>query len=241
MTENSRLVTSKRDAIIVARDPAEMQVAQQQLIAWAEHRLAECDAEIKDLEANYAVAHKAKWRAGPWKTRIAKEQRRRSFYEKVKAALDAGYCIVPNFPVEIFAVRTRREEPKSKAIETWRNENMKTESPPIGEGEYVSPQTIDDRWTEEETTSDGKTKNVAYRMPTEFQAPDFPFGFAKAQILDDTRAAMALKIFDDLGGLPARRKKQDPVIVGRLVFRDGGYSEKVITFLVSWFIDPRMI
>jgi hypothetical protein len=85
-------------------------------------------------------------------------------------------------------------------------------------------------------------ENHEFFTPTEFDENiRFPFTFAKPQILKATSRAMALKVFDELGCLPAPNRRArptagDPIIVGRIVHKEG-WSEKVFTFMVAWFMD----
>ena len=73
----------------------------------------------------------------------------------------------------------------------------------------------------------------------EFQDVGFPFTMAKPQILDATGKAMARKIFDEVGILPRRRAKGDPMVVGRIIYKGSGYDEKSISFLITWFVDTK--
>jgi len=228
------------DVIVIARDPAEMEVAQRGLIAWAEAKIAEIERDKSEIAENLEIARASKWRVAPWKTRLRRAERQVEFYRKVKAALEAGYCIVPNFPVDVFAIRTTRDKPVQKEqFGQWVND-QNTNSPPEGVGDYVDPAPLATTDTREKEDRNGKMTKIHYSTPVEFTEVDFPFAVAKPQILKDTDRAMKKKIFDELGALPPRRRRGDPVIVGRVVLREG-YSEKIVTFLVSWFIDTRAL
>jgi hypothetical protein len=54
-----------------------------------------------------------------------------------------------------------------------------------------------------------------------------------------TAEAIALKIFDEIGSLPKRRRKGDPIVVGRICGGFGDADRKVITFLIAWYVDTR--
>jgi len=233
------LVTQKQDhpMTVIARNPGEMKVAQQHLILWADQKVEYIEQELVDLEQNLAMARKYHWRRGPWTARINKAKRKIEFYRKVKAALEAGYCIVPNFPVDVFAVRTTKAKPK-RGKEKWAHNlpTPETNSPPVGEGQYVSTDTI----VEKSEVKKVDNREVVLWSNKDFDLVDFPFAFAKPEILDDTGKAMARKIFDDIGALPPRKRRGDPVVVGRIVMKEG-YNEKCVTFLISWFIDTDQL
>jgi hypothetical protein len=227
-----------RDVVAIARNPAEMAQAQELLVKWATENVVAEQTSLDDLQENLRVATKNKWRTASLRRAVTKARKMVNYYTKIKAALDAGYCIVPNFPVDIFAIRTTKKTttnvitPHADSTQL----DQKTNSPPIGDGEYKCPEPTLDHWEEEKKNShnDGTHKVQRY-VPDAFLEPSFPFTFAKTQILDETAKAMALKVFDELGVLPARRRKGDPMVVGRILVRDG-YNEKAISFLVAWFM-----
>ena len=238
------LVTN-RQAIIAASNPDDMARAQETMIAWCDARIAALRKDVADLEENYQIAKKAKWKASPWKTRANKELRKIGFYEKVKAALQAGYHLIPNFPADIFAIRTTSKPKGSgKTTNSWgspASDDQKTNSPPMGEGEYVSNRAIDEHWSEQDTNSKGEEITVRHADAVAFDDPLFPFTIVKPEILTDTQKAMALKIFDRVSAVPPRTRRGDPIIIGQVVFRDSAYHEKVVSFLVSWFMDLRQL
>jgi hypothetical protein len=84
----------------------------------------------------------------------------------------------------------------------------------------------------------GKEVATPHYRPTEFVAADFPFKLAKAEIMEATRAALALKVFDRMGALPAARAP-DPIICGEILLphRKG----QVVTFFVSWWLDTTTL
>jgi len=64
---------------------------------------------------------------------------------------------------------------------------------------------------------------------------------AKPRIMEATSRAMALKIFDDFGILPAQRKG-DPMIIARIIDpRSRSYSDKHVSFLITWHLDTRTL
>jgi len=228
----------ERPMTVIARNPGEMKVAQQHLIGWANQKIEYIEQDLAELERNLSMAQKYHWRREPWRARINKARRKIEFYQKVKAALEAGFCIVPNFPVDVFAVRTTKAKPK-RGKDKWAHNlpTPTTNSPPIGDGQYVSTDTIVEK---SETKLDKDNREIVLWSNKDFDLVDFPFAFAKPEILNDTGKAMALKIFDDIGALPPRKRRGDPVVVGRIVMKEG-YFEKCVTFLISWFIDTDQL
>jgi len=236
---------------VFARNPQEMSVAQGQLIQWCIAKMGEVRQDIADLQENYEIAVKSGWKHMTLKRQIQKEEGRLAFYGKVKAALAAGYCIVPNFPIDIFAIRTARSEPKSNTATRIDTPPLsapfvarqQSESPPLGAGEYVSPSTKDMQVRETLALEPGKTQRTEITAWADsFLGVDFPFAFAQPAVLSATQQAMADKVFDELGVSPARTvRKGDPMVIGRIYAP--GYPRwqrdaKSLSFVVAWFLRP---
>jgi hypothetical protein len=229
--------------VVVARNPAEMQVAQSKLLTWASKKRAEVRVELAEAEDNLAQAVKNKWRQTGFKTCVKQALDRANYYEKVEAALQEGFVIVPNFDLDIFAIRTTQDAPTpQQANNRWGKPHPsefenKSDRPFLGDGDYVSS------WPELLHTRERlKDKNdVAY---TENQAEvigwnpvDFPFKIVKPQILSDTAKALAMRIFDEVGVTPHRQvRKQDPMVIGQIIYKKNSYTEKRISFLVTWWV-----
>lgn len=231
--------TPSGDIVVLARNPQQMQDAQKALIAWCERKLREMKADAKDLQTNYEIAVKQKWRSGVLKRHAEKAAKKVIFYSKIKAALEAGYCIIPNFPVDIFAIRTTKNNPKRKES-AWGTHQQESNNPPIGEGKFVNATPVTRTKSINVQKSDGSVGTEVRRYAADFQDIDFPFVTAKPQILQAAAKAMADKIFDDIGVLP-RRPGGDPIIVGRILDRRHPYDVRPITFLIAWFVDTRDI
>jgi hypothetical protein len=239
-----QVLNAQGDIVVFAKNPAEMEMAQASLAQWAMMKVEEYRIELEDLRANLRLAKKNKWKTSNWRSRISLARRRMEFYEKVEAALRAGYCLVPNFDVDIFAVRTTKEKPEGRGTtEEWASlPDQKTNAPPSGEGEYVNIQAKEGVKRIKKPNDKGELVSMRLRYPRAHDEVDFPFGFAKPQVLDATGKAMAHKIFDEIGVLPQyqRRRRGDPVVVGKIT-RKEGYNTTVMTFLISWFIDTRQM
>lgn len=227
------------ELFVFARDPAEMTKAQDAMVAWAERKLETKKTELRDFEQNLTIATKNKWRISTLKAAVERARKKVTFYEKVRDALKEGYYIIPDMDVEVFALRTTAKNPRQNRISGRWNpapKNQLTNSPPSGEGQYVSPNRgYFEQNQHEETRKDGTKDTITTKWWEGFAEPDFPFTMAKPQILEATAEAMKKKIFDEMGVLP-RTRGGDPMVIGRITYREG-YNRKSINFLVAWFLD----
>src|SRR5512144_2113745 len=150
------------ELFIFARNPSEMAVAQQAQIAWAEGRIELKKKERDELQTNLDIATKNRWRTSGLKSATNRAQRKVEFYEKVRDALKAGYYIIPDMDVEVFAIRTTRSTPRPNPRSgraQWGGPQVKAEetnSPPSGEGQSVSPRQMvsETEWTKKEGETD---------------------------------------------------------------------------------------
>jgi len=236
------------DMVLIAKNPEELEKSQNELIAWCDRKIAELNFDRKDLQENYDIAKKNKWRTSAYKRRLNICEKRIEYYHKLQLALQAGYRLIPNFPVDTIAMRTDRAAPRGKAQEVSHKDGgsftQKTQTLSVGEGDYVDPspyaQTIDS-WEEDGTNYNGKKvkKKVYLREAVEHGEIDFPAYLAKPRIMKATQAAMDELVFDDIGILPLR-KNQDPIVVGRIKDpRSSGWTERFLTFLICWFVDTK--
>jgi len=235
------------EVFVAARTVQEMNIAQVALVKWADKKIAKLKEEKKAADVNLELAKTRKWATDPFKRISALAQKKTEFYEKVKAALEAGYTIIPNMPMDIFAVRTTRKSPKEhrNSIATQFNgrawvKDQETNHPPLGEGKYVSNRALEEANTWERKDKEGKIIPMETRWAEEFQEEiDFPFKLAKPVVLNATAQALALRIFDEIGGAPPKQSRRgDPMVIGSISYKQG-YSEKRISFLVTWFIDSK--
>jgi hypothetical protein len=240
------------DIVVIAKTPAEMEVAQRSLVAWAEARIARLTIELQEAESNLAHAKTCKWKLGPWKRVVEQAGARVTYYSKIKAAIEAGYVIMPDLPGQTFAIRTTLDSPRRREIvSSWRHQNLPaaaTDSSPIGEGHYISPIVTYDTWDRSE--GEGNQKKTTHHVrASDFTDVDFPMVMVKPQILDETNRAMLLGIFDEVAILPAgsgdRRRlaatqQPDPVIIGRVV-RQEGTRRHTCAFLITWWLDTSTI
>ena len=232
-----------RDVVVLARTPEEMATSQAGLLDWARQKVEAERAELREKEVNLGYAKKGKYQTAPWRRQVNLARSRVVYYEKVLAALEAGYYIVPAMAgIDTIAIRTRKVAPPPNEKESqWgapRVPDVKCQMLPAGQGEYVNPTPLVDRWTEERKNAQGKEENYHLASSRAFAEIDFPFHLVKPQILRDFNHALELRIFDQIGVLPQRQRRGDPMVIGTVLRRDG-YQESAVNFLVSWWIDTR--
>lgn len=237
-------ITVKGDELeVTAQTPDEMAQANTALIEWCNHKIDMLQREHGELNASYLHAKKCKWKFDTLERHAKLALSRVSFYEKVRSALQAGYYIVPNFPVTAFAIRTDRSKPlKMISNSRWDRMEQKMTTLPAGEGEYRNP--FPDVWqrdvTNNEQKAQGKT-NFNYWAES-WREMEFPINMSRPRIMEASSRAMALKIFDDLGVLPDPSRKADPVVIARIKDpRSTPYNTRHISFLIAWALDTRTI
>ena len=214
--------------------------AQASLVAWAEKKIAQCRSELAEAEENLAESVQLKIRTSGWKTQVTRAKERVVYYEKALEALKEGYCIVPDFPVQLISVRTSKNNPPSKVYSggTWMIPDLKSERLPVGEGENLSPDVYAESWkTDVKDASGNVTRTITHSCATEVREVDFPFKTVKPQILSELSKALKMKLFDEIGILPAT-PKGDPMIIGKIHCKQGARTQ-TMSFLVTWWIDTR--
>lgn len=239
-----------RETTVIATTREQMLAAQQVLVRKAESRIAGLHAEIAELRENLEIAKKNKLKISTIQDKIQRNERRVTFYQKLKAAFEEGFVLIPDMDLEVFAVRTTRELPKQnyKSIESPRSwdvpvvPDVEASRAPVGEGEYVSPRPHLQGSSSERKNEKGETVYSKDRWADAFaEEITFPFALAKPRIVDLTTRAMALKIFDEIGVLPNRvRRNSDPMVVGRVLLKEG-WQTKRMNFLVCWFVETEDI
>lgn len=247
----------EKHLIVVASNPQQMQVAQAQMVSWVDKKLEIISAERNEAWNTLETAKKNKWKAGPFKKVHDRLVDQHQFYEKLKAALEAGYTIIPNFEdIDIFAVRTAKEQPDRH----WASQDARygkvipsdqaSESPPVGEGQYVNATAeYTQRKLQAKIDDKGQPVYVQQAWATDHATVEFPFKMVKPEILVATKQAMDHFIFDDIGCVPGRRRARrgDPMIIGRIhchphvhhKFQHRTTYEKTLSFLITWFINTR--
>lgn len=235
------VVDEPLDFTVIATSPGDMQRAQRSLILWAARKIQMVKNELEAAREQLRLHQEHKWSTAGWRSEILRKERRADFYRKIKMALEAGYYIVPPFPLEIFAIRTKREAPRPNNSTNPRSLVQSADVLPAGEGRYVDVTPYRSDYVENEKRGD-KTVPVRYYYATEYQDVDFPFKLARAEIRSATDKAMSLGIFDQLGVLPQRRAP-DPIVCGQILVPNKPYyrfaTREAITFFVAWWLDTK--
>lgn len=240
------VVDQEMDFTVIANSPKEMEAAQRSLILWAARKIQGIKTQIAEFRVEHDKAVQRKWDPKAWRREIGKAERREQFYRKIKAALEAGYYIVPPFPIDVFAIRTKKDFPKRLDDQySKQNHDQLPQVLPQGEGRYVDPRPKIDSYSESHRQKDGTNKDVTYYYAEEFRECDFPFKLAKSEIRDATEAAMKLKIFDTIGVLP-RMRSPDPIVCGQIIvpnlklWRNSEHN-KAVNFFVAWWLDTKTL
>lgn len=257
---NVTVATSGENFELSATNPEEMVQCHQTAIAWAKRKIElihqEAEVllgEIAELDAAYQHAKKCKWKWQALFNAFGTATKRREFtlerveyYKKMLAAFEAGYYIVPNFPVTLFAIRTGKAKPKRMWARLCYSDNKNFEQEPqvlpAGVGEYVNPQPIVKKDWSSADTKPGQ--NTTYRFEAaSWQQLDFPANMARVHVMDAATRAMDAKIFDEVGFLPQDYKRNpDPLLIGRLIDpRSTTYSKRYVSFIIAWHIDTKTL
>lgn len=229
------------DLTLVALTPADMVPAQAELKAWCDRKVEAVKAEVVDLEANLELATAHGWKHASVAATLNRTKKRVLYYEKIKAAVEAGYLIVPNFPIDVFAVRVKRYK-QPEATSEYRHrldyQTARAELLAPGEGRYVDDRllTTDASYTEQ--LPDGKSKHISLYLSGDYDAVDFPVTLVKPAILQATQRAMARRVFDEMGTV-TNQSGRDPIVVGRL--RDPRGNGRCCTFFVAWWLDTASL
>jgi hypothetical protein len=225
------------DIELTAMQPVEMINAQQQLITWCDLKLSSLRHESDELKLSYEHARKMHWKHTTLQNQYNKSVKRIQYYEKMKAAMLQGYYIVPNFPIQMFAIKTKGRLLAMDTNSYWGDKTQSEQELPIGEGEYKNPFPIVERKVGR--SENGKEIEKPFSYASDWDEFEFPITMAKPKIMEATSYAMALKIFDRIGIMPAA-KKEDPVIIGQIINKNG-YRDKVVSFMIAWHLNTNVL
>src|SRR4051812_36362236 len=219
------------DLLLTAVVPDQMMVAQQELIGWCDRKISSVNKDVTDMAEAIEHARAMKWGLRTLKDQHSKAAKRLIFYTKMRDALKTGYYIVPNFPIQLFAVKTNRKNPlPNQSNYYWDTKREGAQELPIGEGVYKNPSPIVERT---KYLSEGKESSTSEAVG--WDELEFPVTMLRPEIIEVTNKAMALKIFDQFGVLPAS-KNQDPIIVGQIVTK-----KMTLSFMIAWHFDTKIL
>lgn len=228
--------------VAVALSPGEMPAEQQRLSQWCKDKIRALNVERSDFLDNAVIAREHGWQHASLTAAARRVENRMTYYEKLAAALDAGYLIVPNFPVEVMAVRVRESHRKPYAESVRGNwsalSDVKADpNVPAGLGRYVDNRPMSDI-SHPLVEKNGKKEFERVETASAFSDEiDFPVLAVKPRIMNATARAMATKIFDDIGVVTGRHP--DPVVIGR-IFQPGKHGDAV-SFFIAWWVDTKSL
>lgn len=223
---------------VVAYSPNELVAAQGTVRGWCAESIRRLLVERREAEQNLVEASGTPFRTAPFERIINKCSRKIEYFKKIGAAIKLGYMIVPNFDMDLFAVRTKALKPRHRE-NSWSGQFVENgQALPEGEGRYVDSRPFEKRRTEVETDAAGKKTEKRVYFPTKFDEDlDFPVALVKPQILTQTKRAMGYRLFDQIGvargGYTLRR--DDPIVCGRII--DPTKRGKAVTFFIAWWLD----
>lgn len=252
MTESAlvpSVMETPSDFTVVATSPKEMERAQHSLILWAARNIQAEKGLLDEAQEQFDIAKKNKWSAKGWERRIQLSNDRIDYYRKIKLALEAGYYIVPPFPINIFAIRTEAKVPSERRGWTDQKhaelQGIKPRALIAGIGDYVSNRVMTrpfKKWVNK-TVGEGMEQRE-YHAPSSFKPVDFPFRLAKSAVMSETARAMALKVFDQIGIMgtaPAALKAAvpDPIVCGQI--QPWFHKKAPVTFFIAWWLDTKTL
>lgn len=223
------------DTHLIALDPSQLATAQHSLIEFITNKLGQAKGELAEADRIFDSLQKAKMSVIPAQRIIRRARLKITFYEKVQAALQAGYYVLPPIPCQAFAVRTDHALPPKKSGQSnWQN-SVSPRSLPIGHGEYRSDTAVREHVdTEQETRHDGKIYDVKVWANTDWREIEFPFLPVKPEIVAKTGEAIRQKIFDVLAISPEYRAA-DPMVIGQI--KHWRQPTQYMNFFVAWWLD----
>ncbi len=244
------------DLELVACDAGEMKAAQTAMASWfgAKEEIARKD--LADLEASLQTASENGWKIEPLSRQCRNMKKRIQFFEKCRLASEAGYCVIPNLPMTLFAIRTTKPWPKGEEMRRAADVMQRSDAPGPGEGVNVSPDPIvSERWVEEDQAK--RTGGFWLFRPDEWDEVEFPVVVRHPRVMDEAAKAMALRVFDEVGIVIDRARfgneavtspraktfpKGDPLIVGVIRHPNRSkWDDRKLSFLIAWHIDTTAL
>lgn len=259
MSEETAVVKQEEVAsfptYFAATNSEQMAKAQGGLTVWCESRLTQARMDRMELERAAEHARTHKWATKTLDYQVTKALKLELYYEKVLAALEKGFVLVPAFPIDVFAIRTMRLAPKpnhtyvKEGYDAHSNNAVHAEMAPVGQGEYVADEASRTQQyhadvTEKQSDGGSIVKSIYHFENEEFQDITFPMIACKPEVMNAAARAMTLKIFDEIGistkdaGNQSRTyRRGDPLIIGAIYGPGPRYSRKQANFLISWHIN----
>jgi hypothetical protein len=233
---------------LTATHPGQLPHLQNQLLAWARQKVEVVRAERDESTETLEAAKQAGFRLEQLERAAKREQKRYEFYQKLLAALEAGYVLMPTLAADVFAVRTKRRRPDYQLVRYGNAADLNdidAQTLPAGEGRFVSNRPIDrirsERANPVERERYGGDSLLEAKALNE--TVDFPLQVAKPEIINVTSKAIEERIFDEIGISPTRHERWntmplpdatagDPIVTGRII----APNKRRISFLIAWHV-----
>jgi hypothetical protein len=228
---------------VVALVPSDLPAAQSSLVSWTRAKIIALGEELREQRQNLAQAKRLKWKHTGWTSAISRTRKRMIYFAKIQTALRAGFLIVPNFDVEVIAVRVANaNRSPNEAVD------VNTAAPqllPPGIGQYVDNQLSGHFETRAWKDSQGRDHSTQDFHPTAYDTEiDFPATLVKPVVMEATQLAMDQLLFDRIG-IVRKSRRSDPIVVGQII--DPATTSKwqlrsqpkCVTFFVAWWLDTR--
>lgn len=247
---------------LVALSPVEMQAKREDLKTWLENKLTVIERDIIEANAALNEARRNGWATGALTNARNRAVDDETFYNKILLAVEAGHTIIPDFPIQVFAVRRHKpDEGESFTFDglrhgesTFLNRPARPDCAPAGAGAYRNPQPEILTSTRENKLATPDNKQPRYyttvRRVSHAAAPvSFPVVSARSPIMKATAAAMNEKVFDQVGvclpttavagGRQVRQSSRagDPLIIGQVLRKNEGARQKTVSFIIAWHLN----
>jgi hypothetical protein len=255
-------VRSVPETRLVATNPVEMQAERGKLKAWLEDRLTVLERDIVEANAALNEARRNGWATGSFTSARNRAVDDETYYNKILAAVEAGHTIIPDFPIQVFAVRTGKAEKQDArqfqgsviGRETFLGRPVQPDCSPAGIGTYRNPAPQIYQWTTRDKNSEGVERlYTIVRRTGEPSSPiQFPSMTALSPIMRATAAAMKVKVFDQVGVChptipvgaerrvePASQRAGDPLVIGQILRASTGRNKKqrCVSFIIAWHLN----
>lgn len=240
-------IAARQPRALFAVSPEGVGREQAELRSWLAVKIHRLHQDQEEAEECAEIAGKAKQKAGPFRRLAKKLGKQAIYYEKIGAAIDADYLILPNFSLDLFAVRVQHERPVAGARYEGVGQIMDRDQGggalPQGEGRYVAPEPFIEHVRDGETPT-GHTYEIW--AASEYDAVAFPVIAVKPAVMAATAKAQAHKLFDEIGlCMDSGSGCGDPIVAGRIIDKTrvgrGNVSFRSVTFFVAWWLDPESL
>lgn len=250
------------DPHLVALNPAEMAAARGDMKTWLEAKLTVIERDIVEANAALNEARKNGWATGALTSARNRAVDDETFYNKILMAVEAGHTLIPEFPIEVFAIRRHEEDKREErmfnnivsARDTGLARPTRTDCAPAGAGAYRNPLPWMSDSTRENLTPGAKERGEpryytnVYRSGSPVGPIVFPSMTARSPIMKATAAAMEEKIFDQVGVcLPVENaargrvgratRRGDPLVIGQILRKNEGGRQKCVSFIIAWYLN----